>query len=43
MLQVFYLDVSKVDFGEAHADASAPPWVTAPLMVLLRRACGHVK
>ena len=29
-LQVFYLDVSKVDIGKAHAAVvSAPPWVTA--------------
>jgi hypothetical protein len=41
MLQVFRLDVSKVDIEKAHATASAPPWVTARLLLL--RACGHVK
>jgi hypothetical protein len=48
-LQVFYLNVSKVDLGEAHvAAASVPPWghraamgYHARLLVLLLvRACG---
>jgi hypothetical protein len=42
MLQVFRLDISKVDLGKAHAAASAPPWVTTRLLLLLR-ACGRVK
>jgi hypothetical protein len=42
MLQVFRLDISKVDLRKAHAAAaSAPPWVTARLLLL--RACGRVK
>jgi hypothetical protein len=28
MLQVFHLDVSKVDLEKVHDAASAPPWVT---------------
>ena len=46
----FHLDVSKVGLREAHAAASAPPWVTMPpwvtarlLVLLLLRACGRVK
>jgi hypothetical protein len=39
MLQVFYLDVSKVDIEETHAAAaSASLWVTVPLWVT-SRAC----